>query len=158
MSRGLGDVYKRQHSGYARYRERLLGAGAELYEIKADAVDASPDGASAPESLTLHTKATIVDRATIFVGSLNFDPRSIVINSEMGLFIESGEIGEELFEVVADSLSQVTYRVSLDDKGKIQWQFAGEEDAETLHVEPLTAWGRRFLAGFYGLLPIESQL
>jgi len=146
------------HSGYARYRKQLLEVGAELYEIKADAVDAAPDGAAQPETLTLHSKATIVDRATIFVGSLNFDPRSIVINTEMGLFIESDETGAELFEAVTNSLSQVTYRVSLDDKGKLQWQFAGEENAETLDVEPLTNWSRRFMAGFYGILPIESQL
>lgn len=146
------------HSGYARYRKQLLEMGAELYEIKADAVSGDAGGVVAAESLTLHSKVTIIDRATILVGSLNFDPRSIEINTEMGLFIESSDAGAALFDIVADGLTQVTYRVNVDDNGKLQWQFAGDEGAPILDVEPLTSWTRRSMARFYGILPIEKQL
>ncbi|MEE8287765.1 MAG: phospholipase D family protein, partial [Gammaproteobacteria bacterium] len=76
------------HSGYAPYRKALLEAGIELYEIKVDAMASAPDTPpGAPDRLTLHTKAIIVDREIVFVGSLNVDPRSIDINTEMGLFL-----------------------------------------------------------------------
>ena len=146
------------HSGYARYRKQLLRAGAELFEIKADAVTATPGAATNPDTLTLHSKATIVDRSTIFIGSLNFDPRSIDINTEMGLFIESGKTGGQFFEMVRDSLSEVCYRVTLDDSGDLEWTHEANSEAEILTKEPLSSFGRRFTAGFYGLLPIENQL
>jgi putative cardiolipin synthase len=147
------------HSGYARYRKPLLEVGAEIFEIKADAVSV-PEGSDVnPEILTLHSKATIIDRSTVFIGSLNFDPRSIAINTEMGLFIESEVAGEGLFQSVRDSLGEATYKVVLDDQGKLNWiHLAGTENEEILTKEPLTSFGRRFSAGFYGILPIESQL
>ena len=147
------------HSGYARYRKPLLEAGTEIFEIKADAVSVPEDSEVNPEILTLHSKATIIDRSTVFIGSLNFDPRSIDINTEMGLFIESEVAGEGLFQAVRDSLGEATYKVVLDDKGKLNWiHLAGTENEEVLTKEPLTSFGRRFSAGFYGILPIESQL
>jgi cardiolipin synthase C len=146
------------HSGYARYRKQLLQAGARIYEIKADAVSASSGSLETPESLTLHSKATIIDRKTVFVGSLNFDPRSLLLNSEMGLFIESDEIGDGLFQRVAESLREVTYEVSLNEEGKLQWRHGTTAQSPTLYKEPLTSTMRRFMSGFYGLLPIESQL
>jgi putative cardiolipin synthase len=146
------------HSGYARYRKPLLQAGAEIYEIRADAVRLNEDAVEQPDTLTLHSKATIIDRDTVFVGSLNFDPRSVLQNTEMGLFIESEEIGGALFEAVRDSLGEATYKVTLDGDGDLLWTRVDQPAAEPLRKEPQTSWIRRFMAGFYGLLPIESQL
>ncbi len=75
-------------------------------------------GGTVPEMMTLHSKATIIDRKTIFVGSLNFDPRSILINSEMGIFIESDYAASGLAAVVFDELSRVAYKVDLDERGQ----------------------------------------
>jgi putative cardiolipin synthase len=146
------------HSGYARYRKPLLLAGAELYEIKADAVTDAPHREVNPKTVTLHTKATIVDRKTVFIGSLNFDPRSVDINTEMGLFIDSEEAGIGLYRSVEASLALTTYRLSLDDKGNLQWNYSLEGQTQILDREPLASFGRRFMAGCYGLLPLENQL
>jgi cardiolipin synthase C len=146
------------HSGYARYRKRLLQAGAEFYEVRADAVHNENQWGHTPDSVTLHSKATIIDRETIFIGSLNFDPRSIYINTEMGLFIESGESGKAFTESVIEELSRITWRVDLDDKGKLRWTYENGDQREVVNNEPHAGWWRRFQVGFYRLLPIESQL
>src|SRR5690606_26737845 len=87
------------HGGYAPYREALLVGGVRLYELQpylrqADMSLFGSRGAS------LHTKAFTVDDHTGFVGSFNFDPRSVSLNTEMGvLFVEPDMVARlrELF-------------------------------------------------------------
>jgi len=146
------------HSGYARYRKRLIQAGAEIYEIRAEFTGDETGWGHSPELVTLHSKSTVIDRKTIFVGSLNFDPRSILINTEMGLFIESRELGAVFTVSLFQALSQSTYKVDLDEHDKLRWTYQYDKQQEILHREPQASWSRRFMAGFYGILPIESQL
>jgi putative cardiolipin synthase len=146
------------HGHYAKYRKRLLQAGAELYEIRAVTELDETEWGHTPERVTLHSKATFVDRDTVFVGSLNFDPRSIFLNTEMGIFIESEELGRPFTEGALEALPRVAYRVTLDEDGDLQWLFDDGVEREVWRKEPQTGWGRRFKAGFYRLLPIEGQL
>jgi putative cardiolipin synthase len=143
------------HAGYARYRKAILEAGVELYEARVNAVDHS-DGNEA-EKLTLHTKAMVIDREIVFVGSLNLDPRSIEINSEMGVLIHSSELGEELAASALQIIPSIAYRVELNSKGKLQWRATidGEEVIET--SEPLASAWRKFSAFLLKIVP-ESQL
>ncbi len=146
------------HSRYRDYRKRLLEAGAEIREVRASEVGGENDWGYQPDRVTLHSKATVVDRRTIFVGSLNFDPRSIVINTEMGLFIESDDIGERFARLVMESVEQVSYRVELDDRGKLRWVYDQGGEREVTDREPEASWGRRAMVNLYRLLPIEGQL
>lgn len=146
------------HGHYAKYRKRLLQAGAELYEIRAVLELDETGWGHSPERITLHSKATIIDRDTIFVGSLNFDPRSIFLNTEMGIFIESEEVGTEFTTRVLASLPEVSYRVELDEWDELRWTYEFGDEKEVWQTEPQTSFGRRFKAGFYRMLPIEDQL
>jgi putative cardiolipin synthase len=146
------------HGHYAKYRKRLLQAGAELWEIRAVLEMDETGWGHTPERVTLHSKATFVDRDTVFVGSLNFDPRSIFLNTEMGIFIESAELGGPFTEKALEILPEVAYRVTLDDRGNLVWTYDDGAEREVWHKEPQTSWGRRFKAGFYRILPIEGQL
>lgn len=146
------------HSGYARYRKRLLQAGAEFYEIRVDANREENAWGYQPESVTLHSKATIIDRETIFIGSLNFDPRSIFINTEMGLFVESPEAGAAFVRNIEEGLDNSAWRVDLDEKGKLRWTYAHGDEHTVVDKEPQASLWRRIQVGFYRLLPIESQL
>jgi putative cardiolipin synthase len=57
---------------------------------------------------SLHTKVFILDRETIFIGSLNLDPRSIDINTEMGIVFHSPEMaGKLVSELDKDGLEHV---------------------------------------------------
>jgi putative cardiolipin synthase len=146
------------HSGYARYRKRLLQAGAEMYEIRADFIGKDVDWGHKPDKVTLHSKASVIDRETIFVGSLNFDPRSILINTEMGVFIETPGIGATFTRNILDDLRRVTWKVELDREGQLRWTYDWKDEHLVVDKEPQTSWGRRFKAGLYGMLPIEGQL
>ncbi|TDG15404.1 phospholipase D family protein [Seongchinamella unica] len=147
------------HAGYARYRKRLLRAGAEFFEIRADAVgDKNNAWGHRPETMTLHSKASVVDRETVFIGSLNFDPRSIYINTEMGLFIESADVGDAFTREIFQTLSKVTWQVELDERGALRWVFDDGEQREVVDTEPGAGAWRKLQVAFYRLLPIESQL
>ena len=146
------------HSGYARYRKQLLAAGVELYEVKADFVGEQEIGKQTPGQITLHTKAMIFDRKTFFVGSLNLDPRSIEINSEMGLFVESSELAETFTDLFLEDLTMASYRVSLDTDGNLVWHHQFGDTLDETSKEPQASFWRRFSNGFYRLLPIEGQL
>ena len=93
--------------------------GVELHEARADAVTRDADGAAEAEHLTLHTKSMLIDCQHVFIGSLNLDPRSIEINSEMGLLIDSAELGAVMAEHFLDDLHNRTYRVERDAGGSL---------------------------------------
>ena len=145
------------HSAYARYRRDVIEAGAELYEARANAARELRSDQEGPDTLTLHTKAFLIDRRQLFVGSLNLDPRSIELNAEMGLLIDSEAMVESLTQDMEQGLASLTYRVRLNDKGKLEWhgRIDNREVIET--KEPLTGWWLRFKAWFMKIAP-ESQL
>ncbi len=145
------------HGGYARYRKDVVRAGVELYEARANAAAEYQGAEDGVDSMTLHTKAILIDRRYLFVGSLNLDPRSIQINAEMGLLIDSAEIVGGFTDNADEKLAAIAYRVKLNDKGQLEWhgRIDGEDVVET--HEPLTSRWLRFKAWFMKIAP-ESQL
>jgi putative cardiolipin synthase len=145
------------HGGYARYRKDVIRAGAELYEARANAARELQEMDEGPDAMTLHTKAFLIDRRYLFVGSLNLDPRSIEINAEMGLLIDSEEMVGDLTAAVDARLTAIAWRVLLNEKGNLEWhgRINGEEVIETR--EPLAGSWLRFKAWFMRVAP-ESQL
>jgi len=146
------------HSGYARYRKPLLEAGAEIYEVKANAAGVKEEFGQEPDTLTLHTKAVLIDREVLFFGSLNLDPRSIDINTEMGVFIESPEASVAFYDIIEESLPEATYRVVLNEDKQLRWIYDYQGQREVFTKEPLTSFWRRFKVGLFSILPIEDQL
>ncbi len=146
------------HSAYSKYRKPLLEAGVEIYELRVDAAALQTDDAEEDSPpTTLHAKAVIVDQKWLFVGSLNIDPRSIEINTEMGLVLESPILATEFRDSVMVDIELYAYKVSLNDKGDLEWIAQGKDGREVFSKEPQTSFGRRFGAGFYRILP-EGQL
>ena len=146
------------HGAYTRYRHRLIRAGVELYEMRVDATEVPRDSdEEAFEAVTLHTKAIMIDRRYLFVGSLNLDPRSIDINTEMGVLIDSEDMSEQIVKPFLDILPQQSYRVVEDKNGSLHWYgiIDGQEVVET--SEPQAGRWRRFKAFISRILP-EGQL
>jgi cardiolipin synthase C len=149
------------HSGYAKTRRRLLESGMELYELRPD-TDAFRSGwslLSGRSPAALHAKAMVFDREAVFIGSFNLDPRSAVINTEAGLYIESPELAERLTAYMATGVVPAnSYRVLLDPDGGIIWETVTDGQVVRYRVEPGAGFRRRFFADLLKLLPIDSQL
>ncbi len=147
------------HGGYAPSRKPLLKAGVKIYEVRADAdVYGSELVAASGAKATLHTKAFIVDRREMFIGSFNFDPRSANINTELGVIIRSPELSDQSAKRIEAQLAEQTFEVYLNEKGKLRWRGL-HDGAETIYdKEPQTTWSQRFAAGFMRILPIRGQL
>jgi putative cardiolipin synthase len=145
------------HSAYSRYREKLLVAGVELFEARANAAARPPDTGEQLDTLTLHTKAVLIDGRYTFVGSLNLDPRSIDINTEMGVLIDSAEMSAPLSTAILRDLPMFSYRLALTDDQQLRWhaKIDGKQVTET--SEPLAGGWLKLKAFLLKIVP-ESQL
>ncbi len=148
------------HGGYAPSRKPLLENGVKIYEARPDSDIAGAElVAASGAKATLHTKAFVVDRDEIFIGSFNFDPRSANLNTEMGVIIRDPGLASEMADRVFDRLKGDAYELFLDDDGDLHWRGWDADGKEYVEdKEPQTSWWDRFLAGFMRVLPIRSQL
>jgi cardiolipin synthase C len=148
------------HAGYAKRRAELLAAGVHLYELKPSALKASPAAAArfgSRTSAALHAKTFAVDRERIFVGSFNFDPRSMHLNTEMGLVIDSPSLAGEL-RAAFDRVPDTAYEVRRPPDGDLEWIEHTPGGEERYRTEPETSWLLRRQVDFLSILPIESLL
>ena len=124
------------HIGYRKYREPMLELGVDLYEISATRVKKNRRQNLFGSSLgRLHAKLAVIDRKKLFIGSMNLDPRSATINTELGAVIESPELARELTRVIDIDRLQSAYRVRLAAGGKgLEW-LSMEDDQETVLVD-----------------------
>ncbi|MDO5639385.1 MAG: phospholipase D family protein [Neisseria sp.] len=146
------------HSGYARYRKPLLESGVKLYELKPNhAVPKSRDrGLTGSSSTSLHAKTFIVDQQRVFIGSLNLDPRSARLNTEMGVVIESPEIASDMQRTLVNTTPEYAYKVTLGQHNKLQWH--DPETGEILKKEPEAGFWKRLTVKILSVLPIEGLL
>lgn len=145
------------HGAYLRCRHPLVSAGIALFELKPyqHRAGISLFGSS---SASLHTKAFTVDERTGFIGSMNFDPRSVSLNSEMGVLFEQPELVAQVRVIFDDETSaQKSYRVRTD-QGRIVWHDEAASHAVVLDKEPQASVMRRIIALVISFLPVQSQL
>jgi putative cardiolipin synthase len=141
------------HAVYARYRKPLLRVGVELYELRPRLESMETD-----TTLTLHSKVATVDRQRLFVGSFNVDPRSLYLNTEMGMAVTSEKLATEMSASILDTLPQQAYKLRLSRKGRLQWLLRAGDVDEVITTEPQTSFWRRLRTRLMGLLPIEEQM
>jgi putative cardiolipin synthase len=146
------------HAAYARYRHRMIRAGVELFEMRVDATAAPQKHDDKHfDSVTLHSKIIMVDRRTTFVGSLNLDPRSIDINSEMGVLVDSPAMSKRLAEPFMAQIPHVAYQVIRNKKGRLRWHAMVDGQEVVEKAEPQAGYWRRFKAFMSRGIP-ENQL
>jgi len=150
------------HTGYARVRRGLLRGGVELYEMKRRAgseAGRSQISVTGSSRASLHSKAIVIDGNWVYVGSMNLDPRSAILNTEMGVLVESPELARQLrdqWDLITSP--ELSYRVELEEDGELVWyDRAGGRERRSQH-EPDASWGRRASVTLLRLLPIDSQL
>lgn len=148
------------HHGYARHRKTLLQAGAQLFELKPDhpAPHRSDRFKLGSSSASLHGKALVVDRSRVFIGSMNIDPRSVNLNTEMGVVIESASLAQAISDQLTQRLPALSYEVRLNGEQDIEWLEQTDHGPVVHQREPQASWWRRTWSGLLGWLPIEWLL
>jgi putative cardiolipin synthase len=148
------------HVGYQHYRPALLAAGVRLYELSPRRMThARHDGRFASAGGRLHGKSVIVDGRALYLGSLNFDPRSELYNTEMGVIIFSPELAGQLRSLVALITRETAYRVRQGSEG-VEWSSPNDDGGgdEVQHEEPETSAWKRLLLKLLGPFVPESML
>ncbi len=148
------------HSGYAKYRQQLLAAEVQLFELKAHQINKDKGlGIVGSSASSLHAKTFAVDEQLTFIGSFNFDPRSTMLNTEMGVLIKSEKLANRIHQHFDDKLPNDAYTLSLNEANKIIWR---EKVSESTYLEhsndPNSTWQQRAFIKLLGLLPIQSLL
>lgn len=151
-------------AGYANYRRALLEAGVAMHELKPsgpgrDGPVRIRDSLKGSSRAALHEKSIIIDRQTVFVGSLNLDPRSVRVNTEIGVLVRSPALASEVAAIFDRNAAPASaWRVRLVD-GRVVWEDLDAAGAlRRVDAEPDASAWRRFLQGLYGLIAPESLL
>jgi putative cardiolipin synthase len=144
------------HTGYKRWRRRVLGDGVELYELRADAealaLYVTPPVTAA--ALGLHTKAVVVDDERTFIGSPNVDPRSMVLNTEIGVVTTSPDLARRVSALIErDAAPENAWRVTMSPDGWLTWS----SGAEQVKRQPAKGFGQRAIEFLLNLLPLKEQ-
>jgi putative cardiolipin synthase len=148
------------HGGYAPYRRALLEHGVQLYELRRQ-----PGDPSAYRSLrlygssdsSLHSKAIVFDRRKTFIGSFNFDPRSVLWNTEVGVLVDSPELAEYTRDLAVQGMAPaLSYQAKLVGD-KLVWVTEDNGRRRMLTSEPGGLW-RRFNAWISKAVGLEKML
>lgn len=145
------------HAAYRNHVDTLLRHGVALYEVRADARDRHlyMNPPTEAKHLALHAKALIIDADQVFVGSANLDPRSLRINTEMGLLVTSTALNAALREVLRpDFEAGNAWNLQLGADGRTRW-VSGDT---VLRAQPAATFMQRIEDWLFAQLPIEDEL
>lgn len=149
-------------AGYGPYRVPLLRHGVELYEYKAR--PGRPRLLGSRSRASLHAKAYVIDREILVIGSMNLDPRSTHLNTELALVIHSPALAQQVATIFARATQpDESYRVQLaalsgPGASELTWTGTDEGVLRTYHVDPYAGLLRNVLTGVFMLLPVDDQL
>jgi putative cardiolipin synthase len=156
------------HAGYRHYRVPLLQMGVELFEVRRHPGEPeSPRGlikSASSGAFALHAKVFLFDRERAFVGSMNFDQRSLRINTELGVIIESPQIAREIaarFDAITQPAN--SYRLVLESSDaaagpSLRWVGVKDGTAVKLDTEPGVKPLKRGWVEALSLLPLDGLL
>ena len=157
------------HASYIPYRRRLLRAGVRIFEARPRiykeprawrerlkrGIDETARTRFAGGGESVHAKTFTIDHRYLFVGSFNFDPRSAMLNCELGLVIDSPRLTEVVEATLDRRVIGSAYEVTMSKLGKLTWTAGRGPRRMIWDREPDTTWGDRAMLRFYRMLPIE---
>ncbi len=155
-------------SGYMHYRVPLLESGVELYEVRSLLGNAKGSGQTAAMSrygnYSLHAKLFIFDRRRLFIGSMNFDQRSMHLNTEIGLIIDSPALAQQIaarFEAMVQPVNSYLLALRPNDSGRaahLVWHTREDGNAVEYDAEPARSEWQRLEVNILSLLPLDKEL
>jgi putative cardiolipin synthase len=149
------------HTGYMRHRKQLLRCGVQLYELNEDIKKEEGKRFTWLPGLSkssLHAKTMAYDDKVMFVGSFNFDQRSLHINNEIGILFHEPEIAGGASEHFDKHVEKVAFKVELVDGDSLRW--TGIEDGKEVvfDSEPYASFWQKLGVNLMRVLPIDSML
>lgn len=149
------------HAAYSKYRKELLQTGVRLFEshsLQQNEEKYFGTGPSGSSATSLHAKTFSIDGKQVFVGSFNFDPRSINLNTELGFVIDSPLLAQKISGVIDGEIPVNTYEVQLNNEGELTW-VEQQGDEHIYHdTEPQSSALTRTWINILSNLPIEWLL
>ncbi|HEY8035782.1 MAG TPA: phospholipase D family protein [Methylobacter sp.] len=155
-------------SGYMHYRVPLLENGVELYEVRLLLGSTKGSGQTAAISrygnYSLHAKLFVFDRQRLFIGSMNFDQRSMHLNTEIGLIIDSPVLARQVaarFEAMVQPVNSYMPALHLHGAGEppnLLWRTQEGDKVIEYDTEPARSDWQRVKANILLLLPLDSEL
>ena len=160
-------------AGYSPYRVPLLQHDVELYEFKPDQNNTPPATVAGSRSrASLHAKTYVIDRKILVIGSMNLDPRSANLNTELALVIHSPALASQVAGLFDHAISpDVSYRVTLATAAQLaQLRYIGAPQSQlvwtdrengewrTYNFDPQAGLYRNVLTGIFLLLPVQGEL
>jgi putative cardiolipin synthase len=152
------------HAGYAHYRRDLLAGGVQLYELHPlPGATQAPTAYGTSSGVSLHAKSVVVDRRYVFVGSMNMDQRSKLLNTEMGVIVDSPALAKAVGDFF-DRATAPTNAFQVELKGEppgdshIVWVAQENGVTKTFDHEPEASAHRRLETTLLRLLPIDGLL
>ena len=152
------------HAGYSKYRRKLLRCGVQLFELDESLKDREGKAFTWLPGLkksSLHAKTMAFDGEIMFVGSFNFDQRSLHINNEIGLVFHDPEIAGAAARHFEDKVNEVAFRVEFSREGgseNLHWVGGQGGPDVVMEEEPYATTGQKLIVGILKWLPIDSQL
>ncbi|MFP3568924.1 phospholipase D family protein [Paraburkholderia sp. SIMBA_030] len=161
-------------AGYSPFRIPLLQQGVELYEFKPqqNTPEAGSGIGGSRSRASLHAKTYVIDRRILVIGSMNLDPRSAHLNTELALVIHSPPLAEQVAHIFDNSIApEASYRVTLADDAQLAylrsigaplsrlvWTDVEDGARRTYIFDPQAGFNRNALTGLFSLLPVNAQL
>jgi len=179
------------YARYSRHRRALLEAGVKLYELKGtgrvkargwsggsarrgssgSSTEASGQGAGGASAggssaVSLHAKAFVIDGQVTYVGSMNLDPRSALLNSEVALLVDSPGLAKAVTDYFRSaSAPEVSYRLDLrGDAGegrgtrRMEWVWREGGVERRSWKEPQTTVLQRATMRLWRMVPMDGLL
>jgi len=98
----------------------------------------------------------------MFVGSFNFDQRSLNINNEIGILFYEPGIANKAMKSFDQHIENVAFRVELvtNENGKESLRWVGKEDGKQVMFdsEPYASFWQKLGVNLMRVLPIDSML
>jgi putative cardiolipin synthase len=149
------------HAGYVHYRKTLVEGGVQLYELKPTSGQSqSSTSLGTSSGISLHAKTIVVDRRQVFIGSLNMDQRSKLLNTEMGVIVDSPGLAQAVSEFFLTATQPSNaYQVTIDPASKnLIWTAEDDGKSVSYQSDPGATTKRRTEVTLLRLLPIDSLL
>ena len=153
------------HTGYMRHRKDLLRCGVQLYELNEQLKSMEGKMFTWLPGLSkssLHAKTMGVDGKAMFVGSFNFDPRSMHLNNEIGILFYEPTLAKQSADNFDRQINKVAFKVELvkDKNGSESLRWTAYENGKEVvfEDEPYAGFLQKMVVKIMRIVPADFML